>query len=126
MTVRSANGALVSASTPADQIVSASATLAAGTAGYGLCVGSGGGDTGRDVTTPVGAMPTASAPFNGACTTSSHAVGALTTSVQTVWSVTGPSQNAFARLFLKASVSPSTQAHADYQALLTFIATGTY
>jgi hypothetical protein len=124
--VRSAFGALQSASTPGDQIVSASATLVAGTAGYGLCAGSSGGDVGRDTTTPAGALPVAASPFNGSCTTSAHSVGAVTTASQTVWSISGPSQNAFFRIFLKAAVSPATPAHADYQDVLTFIATGTY
>lgn len=40
--------------------------------------------------------------------------------------ITGPAQNAFARLFLKASVSPTTAAHNDYADVLTFIATAVY
>ena len=126
VTVLSANASLKSTSVPGDTIPSASATLVAGTAGYGICVGSGGGDTGRDATTPTGAAPSATAPFNGSCSTSAHAVGALTTSAQTVRSVSSPSQNAFTRLFLKAAVSPVTPAHNDYADTLTFIATGTY
>lgn len=126
VTVRSANAALRSTSTPADQITSASATLVAATAGYGVCVGSGGGDTGRDATAPAGALPSAAAPFNGTCSTSGHAVGALTTSAQNLWSVSGTSQNAFARVYVKAAVSPATPAHADYADTLMFIGTGTY
>jgi hypothetical protein len=126
VSVRSTFGALRSASTPADQVASATATLVAGTEGYGLCAGNSGGDSGRDATTPAGASPAAAAPFNGSCSTSSHSVGALTTSAQTVWSLSGPSQNAFFRLFVKAAVSGATPAHADYQDVLTFIATGTY
>ncbi|HTK04301.1 MAG TPA: hypothetical protein VL500_01860, partial [Candidatus Eisenbacteria bacterium] len=117
---------LKSVSTPTDTIPSSTATLTAGTTGYGLCAGSGGGDSGKDATTPAGATPTASSPWNGSCSTSAHAVGGLTTSPQTVWSLSGPSQNAFFRLFLKAAISPSVPAHTDYADVLTFIATGTY
>jgi len=123
VTVRSQTGSLRSISTPAHEILSGSATLSAGTEGYGLCVGSGGSDTGTD---GAGASPSPQAPFNGSCTTGSHAVGGLTTSPQTVWSINGPAQNAFAKLFLKAAVSSTTEAHNDYQDVLTFIATGTY
>jgi Big-like domain-containing protein len=126
VTVVSANASLRSVSTPADAIPSSTATLTAGTTGYGLCAGSGGTDSGRDTTTPAGAVPTSTAPFNGSCSTSSHAVGGLTTSPQTVWSLSTPSQNAFFRLFVKAAISPSVPAHTDYADTLTFIATGTY
>jgi hypothetical protein len=88
-----------------------------------MCVGSGGGDTGVD---GLGASPSAVSPFDGSCSTSSHQVGGLTTSPQVVWSISGPAQNAFARLFLKAAISTSTNAHNDYTDTLTFIATGTY
>jgi hypothetical protein len=126
VTVTSANASLKSVSTPADTIPSSTATLVAGTTGYGLCAGSTGGDSGKDTTTPVGATPTGTSPFNGSCSTSAHNVGGLTTSPQTVWSLSGPSQNAFFRLFLKAAISPSVPAHTDYADVLTFIATGTY
>ncbi|MEY4744615.1 MAG: hypothetical protein RL272_560 [Candidatus Parcubacteria bacterium] len=125
-TVRSANAGLKSASAPSDVIASSSATLVAGTAGYGLCAGSAGGDSGRDSTVPVGVAPAAASPFNGSCTASGHAVGSLTTLPQTVWSLSGPSQNAFFRLWLKAAISPTTVAHTDYADTLTFVATGTY
>ena len=101
-------------------------TLAAGTSGYGLCVGSGGSDTGRDSTTPVGAAPSPAGPFGGSCSTSSHAVGGLTTSAQTVWSVSDPTQNAFVRLFVKAAISTSVPSRNDYTDVLTFIAAATY
>lgn len=126
VTVRSLNAALASVSTPAHTIPSGSATLVAGTTGYGLCAGDGGSDTGRDATTPVGAAPTRVAPFNGACSTTSHDVGALTTSAQTVWSVSDPTQNAFALIFIKAAISGAVMPHDDYADTLTFIATATY
>jgi len=127
VTVRSANAALTSTSTPADTIASGTATLTAGTSGYGLCAGSAGGDSGRDSTTPVGAAPSRVAPFNGAsCTSTGHDVGALTTSPQNVWTVAGVSQNAFFRLYIKAAISGTVPAHADYSDTLTFVATGTF
>jgi len=126
VTAVSLNASLRSVSTVGDSIPSSTATLVAGTTGYGLCAGSGGGDSGRAATTPVGAAPAATAPFNGSCSTSAHAVGGLTTSPQTVWSISGPSQNAFFRLYVKAAISPSVPAHSDYADTLTFIATGTY
>ncbi len=57
VTVQSGNGALKSASVPGDSIPSASATMAAGTANYGLCV--------AWATASAGTLA-ASAPFDGA------------------------------------------------------------
>lgn len=127
VTVRSTNASLRSTSTPADQISSATATLVAGTSGYGLCAGSAGADSGRDSTTPAGAVPTRVSPFAGAsCTSSGHDVGALTTSAQNVWTLSGPSQNAFFRMYVKAAISATVPAHNDYTDTLTFVATGTF
>jgi hypothetical protein len=126
VTVLSLNASLKSTGSPSDTIPSSSATLAAGTSGYGLCAGEGGSDTGKDSSTPVGAYPVRSGPFGGSCSASSHQVGGLTTSPQTVWSVNDPTQNAFARLFVKAAISSSVITHNDYQDVLTFIATATY
>jgi len=128
VTVKSLNGAngLVSASVPADDIDSSTATISAGTENYGICVGSGGADTGRDTTTPTGAAVTRSSPFNTTCTTAAHGVGGLTTSAQNLWTLSSPSQNAFARVYVKAAISGTTPAHADYADTLTFIGTGTF
>jgi hypothetical protein len=126
VTVKALYGSLTSTSTPADTIDSSTATLSAGTEGFGICVGSDGGHTGKDSTTPVGADPTASSPFSSTCNTSNHNVGALTTSTQTVWSISGASQNAFARIFMKAAIAAATPAHDDYTETLTFIGTATY
>lgn len=126
ITVQSANAALKSTSTPADTIDSSTATLTAGTEGYGLCVGSGGSDTGIDTTTPTGASVTRSSPFDGTCTTSGHAVGAVTTSPQNLWTVSGPVQNAFGRVYVKAAIDGTIIAHDDYTDTLTFIMTATY
>jgi septal ring-binding cell division protein DamX len=100
--------------------------LVAGTAGYGVCGGSGGSDSGRDSTTPTGAAPTRSSPFNSSCDASTHNVGVLTVAPQSLWSVNDPTQNAFLRLYVKAAISNSTVPHNDYSDTLKFIATGTY
>jgi hypothetical protein len=126
VSVRSLYASLASASAPTDAINSSTATLVPGTEGYGICVGSDVGHTGKDVTTPVGADPTAQAPFASACNVTTHNVGGLTTSAQTIWNLSGVSQNAFARVFLKAAISVLTPAHGDYTDTLTFIATATY
>ncbi|MFC1703022.1 beta strand repeat-containing protein [Patescibacteria group bacterium] len=128
VSVKSLYGEMRSTSVPADTITSATATpLSVGVEGYGMCVGSGGSDTGLDVTVPVGSSPVRVAPFNNAtCTNTGHNIGGLTGSTQTIWSLAGPSQNAFARIYVKASISAITEAHDDYTDTLTFIATGTY
>jgi len=126
VTVKALYGALTSTSTPADTIPSSTATLSAGTEGFGICVGSDVSHTGKDATTPTGADPTAQSPFDSACTTAAHNVGALTTSAQPLWTISGPTQNAFARIFVKAAIAPGTPAHSDYTETVTFIATATY
>ncbi|MEA3249154.1 MAG: hypothetical protein U9Q03_02245 [Patescibacteria group bacterium] len=126
VTATSLYGALTSTSVPADTIDSATATLVAGTEGYGICVGSDGAHTGEDSTTPAGASPSAQSPFSSTCNSTTHNVGVLTTGTQTVWSISGPSQNAFARVFMKAAIAGATPAHDDYTDTVTFIATATY
>jgi len=127
VTVRSLNGTdgLKSTSVPTDTIPSSTATLSAGTAGYGLCTGSAGGDSGNDAISGA-ASPTRSSPFNTTCTNAAHDVGGLTTSAQNLWTLSGPSQNAFVRTYVKAAISGTTAAHADYADTLTFIGTGTF
>lgn len=126
VTVKSLHAALVSTSVPADLINSETEMLLAGNEGYGLCVGSGTSHTGKDATAPAGSDPVAQSPFNLACDTSNHNVGGLTTSNQNIWRISGPSKNAYARIFVKASISPITSAHDDYSDMLTFIATSAY
>jgi len=50
----------------------------------------------------------------------------LTTNAQNVWSISAASQNAFARLYVKAAISGTVPAHTDYADTLTFVATGTF
>lgn len=127
VTVKSLNAALKSTAVPGDTIASGTATLVAGTSGYGLCAGSAGVDSGKDTTTPVGATPTRTAPFAGAtCTAAGHDVGVLTTGAQNVWTLSAASQNAFFRLYVKAAISGTVPAHNDYTDTLTFVATGTF
>ncbi len=126
VTVKSLNAALQSTAIPGDKINSATATLAAGTSGYGVCAGSGGSDTGKDTTTPAGVTPTRVSPFNSACDASNHNVGALTTSAQNIWTVSQATQNAFTRIWVKAAISGTVPAHSDYADTLTFVATGTF
>ncbi len=126
VTVKSLNASLKSVGTPADSIASATATLAAGTSGYGICAGSAGGDSGRDATTPVGSAPTDTSPFSNTCTNAVHQVGGLTTGAQNIWTLAGASQNAFYRIYVKAAISGTVPAHSDYADTLTFVATGTF
>jgi len=125
VTVKSLNGNLTST---AGTIPSNTATpLAINTAGYGLCVGSAGADTGFDVTVPIGVLPTRVSPFNNAsCTAAAHNIGGVTTSAQGIWSVSAASQSAFARIYVKAGISGTVPASASYSDTLTFVATGTF
>lgn len=120
VTVRDANAGLKRTSTT-DTIPSATATLVAGTAGYGICVFS--NTQHADSPTAFGKV----APFNGSCDkTSNHAVGGLTTLPQNILSSTGALKGGTAEILVKAARSGSTAAGSDYADTLTFIATGTY
>lgn len=105
----------------ADTIASATATLVAGTAGYGICVFS----VAQHAESPTSLAKIS--PFDGACTkTTSHAVGGLTTSTQPILQSTGALKGGSSEILVKAAVSSSTPAGNDYADTLTFIATGTY
>ncbi len=111
---RSVNGALKSISTPTDTIPSVTATLAAGTSGYGYCSSQ-----------AVNGF-TAQSPFSGSCDTgSNHAVGAISTSNQTIWSASGP-VNGYGELLTKAAISGVVPAHNDYSDTLMVTVTATY
>ncbi len=111
--IRSAG--LASESVPSDVLASNTATLVAGTAGYGVC--SSNAQNGFS----------AVAPFNGSCDTSTqHAVGGLTSANQTVWFASGFVTNAYGELLTKAAISPVTPAHNDYRDTLTLTVTATY
>jgi len=116
VTVKSTNAALKSTITPADTIPSATATMAAGTANYGICVS----------TTASGL--TAASPFASTCTINgnTNSVGLLSGATQSVFTSTGPIAAGTSEITANAAISGVTPAHADYTDTLTFIATGTF
>ncbi|MDQ3075965.1 MAG: hypothetical protein M3Q34_02460 [bacterium] len=119
ITVLSTNASLKSTSTPADTIASATATMAAGTANYGLCVAS--------ATAGSGTL-TAASPFNGAtCADGAvNTVGVLTTSAQNIATTSAPIATGRLQIRANAAISGVTKAHTDYTDTLTFIATATF
>lgn len=131
--IRSINGALVSSRVNSDKIPS---TVVSGSAGsisptaasstYGLCIGSGGSDTGVSAGQP----PQKVSPYNPAtCTTAPAAAstfGQLSTSFATIWRVTSTTDSAFANLVIKAAATTTTRSHADYGDTLIFTATATF
>ena len=120
ITVTSANGALESTAVPADTIPSATATMAAGTANYGLCVAAS--------TAASGSLDEV-APFDGAtCVDGAvNTVGGVTTSPQSILDTNdAPIATGRAQVRVNAAISGVTKAHADYTDTLTFIATGTF
>jgi len=121
VTVRDASGGLASTTVPTDKISSASATLAAGTDGFGLCV--------KSVSQAAGS-PTSLAkvsPFDGSCDfDTNHAVGAVSTSAANILQSNGYLQEGAAEILVKAAVSVLIPAHSDYADTLTFIMTATY
>ena len=119
VTVISSGGALKSTSVPADTIPSASATMAPGTANYGICV--------KANTATTGTLTKAS-PFNGATCTYGHTdtVGGVTTSAQNIITSTAPVDTGRVEIVVAAENSAVTPAHSDYSDTLTFIATATF
>lgn len=119
VSVQSANAALQSVSSPSDKITSSTATLTAGTAGYGLCVAT--------LTENAGGPLVADAPFNGSCSSTQHSVGGLDGSLQAIIDSSGePIAEGRAIVLVKAAVSSSTPSHNDYADTLTFIATAKF
>lgn len=126
VTVQNANGAsgLASTSVPADNINSATGTMAAGTENYGLCVSS---TTGAPTQTTGGPFIDV-APFDGTCAdAATNAVGGLTTTAQSILSTsTDPIAGGRAQIRVNAAISGTTVAHTDYADTLTFVATATF
>jgi hypothetical protein len=120
VSVISSKGALKSTSISTDTIPSATGTMVAGTANYGVCIGS--------VTQSSGATLTKASPFNGATCTSSHVntVGVVTTSAQNILTASGAIVGGRSEIRVNAENSNATPAHNDYSDTLTFIATGTF
>lgn len=119
VTVRNANGnqGLKSTSTPADYIASATTTMAAGTANYGLCVASSG----------LVEFARATA-YNTTCSLASgtNAVVGLTSTVADILTSTVPVSAGHAEIVVNAAISGSTPAHTDYTDTLTFVATASF
>lgn len=114
------SNSLKSTSVPGDTIPSATTTMAAGTANYGLCVAS--------TSATTGTLNKVS-PYNGAT--------CIDGAANTVGLVDGTSRNILnsnsaaitagrAQIRVNAAISGTTPAHADYTDTLTFIATGTF
>lgn len=118
VSVRNINGAqgLKSTSTPADYIPSATATMAAGTPNYGLCV---------DSATPTGFAR--STTYNTTCTLASgtNAVVGLTTTATDILTSSAP-VTGHAQILVNAAIQASTPAHADYTDSLIFVATASF
>ncbi len=119
ITVQNANGTngLASTSTPADKIPSATATMAAGTANYGLCV---------DSATLSGFTRAAAYITTCALASGTNGVVALSTTPANIVGTTAPVSAAKAEVVVNAAISGITPAHADYADTLTFIGTGTF
>ena len=120
ITVTSANGSLKSTSVIGDTIPSATATMAAGTANYGLCV----------VASPTATSGTFNrvSPYNGTCVDgASNAVGIVDGTARNILdSNSAPITGGRAQIRVNAAISPTTAAHNDYTDNLIFIATGTF
>jgi hypothetical protein len=121
VTVQNANGAngLKSTTVPGDYIQSTTASMAVGSANYGLCVTS---------TGLAGWIKAAGTYDQGTCTTASgtNAVRALTTTTANILTSSGPTASATAEIVANAEISTATPAHTDYTDTLTFIATASF
>jgi len=135
ITVASDNATgLCSTSVTGDCVPYTAGTIAAGTAGFGICVG-------RITAATEGVLATSAFSASGtlqttttaaevspSCTTTSHAVGtALTNSAQAIINTNlNPVAGGRVEVLVKAGISGVTPAHNDYTNTLTFIATGTF
>lgn len=120
VTVKDASNGLKRVST-ADLIASATATLIAGTAGFGICVFS----AAQDAQSPTAFSMLS--PYNGSCTkTTGHGIGAVSTATTSILQSTGALKGGTAEILAKTSISSTSAAGSDYADTLTFVATGTY
>jgi hypothetical protein len=119
VSVRNANGAngLASTAVPADKIPSATGTMVAGTANYGLCAA-----------TAALTGFSRSAGYTTTCAISSgtNGVVGLTTTAADVLTSSAPVASGHAEIVVNAAISTATPAHADYTDTLTFIATASF
>jgi hypothetical protein len=121
VTVQSTNGVLKSTSVPGNTIPSATATMTAGNANYGICI--------KSVTQTSGATLTKGSGFpSSTCTTTANGntVSAVTTSSQSLLTASGLINTGVGEIMVDAENSNVTPAHSDYSDNLTFIATGTF
>lgn len=121
VSVANDSAGLASVSAPSDVIPSASATLSAGTEGFGVCVFS----ITEDAASPTSFL--SASPYDGSCDKSSnHAVGIVDTTTRTIMSSAGELKSGSSEVLVKAAVGASTPSHADYRSRLTFIVTATF
>lgn len=121
VSVVGANGGLKSVGMPAAVISSATASLVAGTAGFGVCVFS----VTQDGDSPSSLLK--DSPYDGACTkTTSHSVGAIGMTPANILSSTAALKGGAAEVLVKAAIGSTTAGRPDYQEVMTFVATGTY
>jgi hypothetical protein len=121
VTVTSANGDLKSTSTPADNIPSTTATMAVGTANYGLCI--------KSVTQTSGATLTKGLSFPSATCThtpTGNTVSAVTAAPQSILTASGPINSGVSEVDVDAENSVVTPAHTDYSDTLTLVGTSTF
>ncbi len=120
VTVKNANGVngLVSTSTPADKIPSATGTMVAGTSNYGLCV----------ATANLTGFTRATGYVSDTCALASgtNGVRALATTATDILTSTAPVSSGHAEIVVNAAISGSTPAHTDYTDTLTFVATASF
>lgn len=122
VTVRSAKSGLGSESVPADEIASATASLVAGTEGYGICVYS----VTQGPYSP--SNLTKVSPYNDAdcSTTVGHDAGLIDGTDRNILTASGQLSGGQAEILVKAAASSISPSHLDYKDTLTFIMTSTY
>lgn len=121
ITVKGTNDGLASASAPGDVISSATATLSAGTEGYGICV-----ESASEGAESPGTF-TISSPYSSSCDKSTnHNVGIVDSTSRNILTSSDALADGSAEILVKAAAAVDTPAHPDYTDSLTFILTSTY
>jgi hypothetical protein len=121
VTVTDEHAGLASLSSPSTRIESVTATLQAGTAGFGICVET----ASENADSP--SLFNVVTPYNGSCNkTANHEVGIVDTTSRTILQSAGVLRGGTAEILLKTAISSITPAGSDYSDTLTFIATATY
>jgi hypothetical protein len=119
VSVRNANGAngLVSSSNASDKIPSATASMSAGTANYGLCVAT---------STLTGWSKSGTYTTTCATNSSTNGVVALSSTAADILTSSAPLSNGHAEVVVNATIATTTPGHSDYTDTLTFIATSSF